>query len=255
MQRHEKDLQNTISPVPTTATEPAPQAPSLVDEPNLRLRKIVFVLWAIAFVPLFAALRSVLSVSPIWRSLIGTAVFSVPAAAALWFLGREKHRTLRVWRIVFVVWALLLLPLLLTLAEGLAAEGWPRGKFNKSIAHLLILILILTVPAFLTSLCALVRTYRLASALALVTGLAYLVNGVLLIRATAPAQGLRLRFQNVLDLILFGSQMGSYLSIPIGIVLIVGGTMTFRAAGAARATASSHPTATTTDLRGPGLEM
>ena len=97
---------------------------------------------------------------------------------------------------------------------------------------MLISVLILTVPAFLASLCALVRTYRLASALSLVTGLAYLVNGVLLIRETAPAKGLRLRFQSVLDLILFGAQMGSYLSIPMGIALTVGGIMTFRAARA-----------------------
>jgi hypothetical protein len=152
--------------------------------------------------------------------------------AALWFLGREKQRTLQVWRIVFVVWALLLLPLLLSVADGLAAEGWPRGRFNKAIASMLVSILILTVPAFLTSLCALIRTYRVASALALVTGLAYLVNGVLLIRATGPAKGLRLRFESVLDLILFGAQMGSYLSIPMGIALTVGGIMTFRAARA-----------------------
>ena len=230
MERREQDIENAIAP--TAATEPALQAPSPIGERSLRLRKILFVLWALAFVPLFAALRSHLNTSPGLRSLIGTAVFSAPAVAALWFLGREKQRTLRVWRIVFVVWALLLLPLLLSVADGLAAEGWPRGRFNKAIARLLISILILTVPAFLTSLCALVRTYRLASALALVTGLAYLVNGVLLIRATAPAKGLRLRFESVLDLILFGAQMGSYLSIPIGVALIVGGIMTFRAARA-----------------------
>jgi hypothetical protein len=230
MERREQDIENAMAP--TAVTEPALQVPSPIGERSLRLRKILFVLWALAFVPLFAALRSHLNTSPGLRSLIGTAVFSAPAVAALWFLGREKHRTLRVWRIVFVVWALLLLPLLLSVADGLAAEGWPRGRFNKAIARLLISILILTVPAFLTSLCALVRTYRLASALALVTGLAYLVNGVLLIRATAPAKGLRLRFESVLDLILFGAQMGSYLSIPIGVALIVGGIMTFRAARA-----------------------
>jgi hypothetical protein len=162
--------------------------------------------------------------------LIGTGLFTAPAIAALWFLGREKQRILRAWRIVFLAWALLLLPLLLTVAEGLMAEGWPQGKFNKAIARLLISILILTIPAFLVSLCGLVRTYRVASALALVTGLAYLVNGVLLIRETAPAHGLRLRFESVLDLILFGAQMGSYLSLPLGIALTVGGIMTFRAA-------------------------
>jgi hypothetical protein len=230
MQEDEQNIESAIAPPPAAA--PGLQAPLPIGERSLRLRRIVFALWALAFVPVFAALRTVLTASPVWRSLIGTAVFSAPAVAALWFLGREKNRTLGVWRIVFVVWALLLLPLLLSVADGLAAEGWPRGKFNKAIARMLISILILTVPAFLTSLCALVRTYRLASTLALVTGLAYLVNGVLLIRETAPAKGLRLRFESVLDLILFGAQMGSYLSIPMGVALTVGGIMTFRAARA-----------------------
>jgi hypothetical protein len=232
MQEDQQDLESAIAPPPATATAPALQAPTPSGEPSLRLRKILFVLWALAFVPLFAALRTVLPASPAWRSLIGTAVFAVPAVAALWFLGREKQRTLSVWRIVFVVWALLLLPLLLSVADGLATEGWPRGRFNKAIAHLLILIFVATIPAFLTGLCALTRSYRLASALALVTGLAYLVNGVFLIRATAPAKGLRMRFESVLDLILFGAQMESYLSIPMGVALTVGGIMTFRAARA-----------------------
>jgi hypothetical protein len=223
---------NPTAAAPTKATERALQAPSPTDERSLRVRKIVFMLWAVAFVPLFAECRSLLNVPLLQRSLIGTGVFCAPAVAALWFLGREKQLTLRVWRTVFVVWAMLLLPLLLAVAEGFVEEGWPRGKFNKPIEHILILILILTIPAFLTGLCALIRTYRLASALALVTGLLYLVNGVLLIRATAPAKGLRLRFDYVLDLVLLGAQLGSYLSIPIGIGLIVGGIMTFRAARA-----------------------
>ena len=206
--------------------------PSPTDERSFRLRKIVFVLWTISFVPLFAAIGSHQNVPPLRLSLIGTGVFCAPAVAALWFLGWEKQPTLRTWRFFLVAWAMLLLPLLLTVAVGFAAEGWPSGRFNKPIAHLLVLILTLTVPAFLTNLCSLIRTYRVASALALVTGLLYLVNGVLLIRATAPAKGLRLRFESVLDLVLFGSQMGSYLSIPIGIALIVGGIMTFRVARA-----------------------
>ncbi len=224
MHEGKPDIDSAIAPVPATTTDPGLQAPLPLGEPSLRLRKSLFVLWALAFVPLFAALRTVLVASPAWRSLIGTAVFSAPAVAGLWFLGRERQRTLHVWRIVLVVWALLLLPLLLSVADGLAAEGWPRGRFNKAIARMVISILILTVPAFLAGLCALIRTYRLTSVLSLVTGLAYLVNGVLLIRETAPAKGLRLRFQSVLDLILLGAQMGSYLS--------VGGIMIFRAARA-----------------------
>ena len=154
MQEGEQNNDNAIAPPPAAAPKPGLQAPLPIGESSLLLQKILFGLWALAFVPLFAALRTVLTAPPVWRSLIGTAVFSAPAVAALWFLGREKHRTLRVWRIVFVVWALLLLPLLISVADGLAAEGWPRGRFNKAIARMLISVLILTVPAFLASLCA-----------------------------------------------------------------------------------------------------
>src|SRR5664279_3357027 len=147
MQEDEQNIESALAPPPAAATEPRLKAPLPIGERSLRLRKIVFALWALAFVPVFAALRTVLTASPVWRSLIGTAVFSAPAVAALWFLGREKNRTLGVWRIVFVVWALLLLPLLLSVADGLAAEGWPRGKFNRAIARLLVSILILTIPA------------------------------------------------------------------------------------------------------------
>src|SRR6266540_2628468 len=135
MHEGKPDIDSAIAPVPATTTDPGLQAPLPLGEPSLRLRKSLFVLWALAFVPLFAALRTVLVASPAWRSLIGTAVFSAPAVAGLWFLGRERQRTLHVWRIVLVVWALLLLPLLLSVADGLAAEGWPRGRFNKAIAR------------------------------------------------------------------------------------------------------------------------
>jgi hypothetical protein len=221
---------------PAPATGPTGKAEIPADEPGFRLRKAVFLLWGIAFVPGFALARSLLHVGPVYRNLIGTAIFAASAAAAFWLLGREKRLALRVWRIVFVVWALLVLPLLLNVAQGVAEEGWPSGRFNRQVARILVLILVLTIPAFLTGLAALIRTYRVASGLALVTGPAYLVDGVLLIRATAPAHGLRLRFQNVLDIVLFGAQMGSYLSIPIGIALIVGGILIFRATRA-RATA------------------
>jgi hypothetical protein len=189
----------------------------------------VFLFWGLAFVPLFALAYSLLHVSPVHRNLIGAGIFTASAVAAFWLLGREKRPALRIWRVVFVVWALLVLPLLLNVAQGVAEEGWPRGRFNRQVAHLLVLILILTIPGFLTGLLALIRTYRLASGLALATGLTYLVDGVLLLRAAAPAQRLQLELRNVLDIILFGTQMASYLSIPMGVALIVGAIMIFRA--------------------------
>jgi hypothetical protein len=216
-----------MAPVP--ATGPTAQAESPVSPRALRLRQAAFLLWGIAFVPVFALARSLLHVGPPFRILIGTGIFTASAVAAFWLLGRDQRRVLRVWRIVFVVWALLLLPLLLNVAQGVAEEGWPRGRFNRQVAHILVLILLLTIPGFLTGLCALIRTYRLASGLALATGLAYLVNGVLLLRAASPARGLRLQFQDVLDIVLFGAQMGGYLSIPMGIALVIGGIMIFLA--------------------------
>jgi len=219
-----------ISPGPTEAKEPAPQASLPIDEQSLLVRKIAFALGTVAFVPLFAAIRSFPNVLPIYRSLIGTGVFCALAVAALWFLGREKQLALRAWRLFFVLWATLLLPLLLTVASGLAAEGWPSGKLNRPIARLVILGLALAVPAFLTGVGALVRAYRSTSVLAVVTGLLYLFNGALLIQATSPAKGLRLQFKSVLDVLVFGCQIGSYLSVPIGVVLMVGGIMTLRRA-------------------------
>ena len=212
----------------SAAIQRGAMVPLPANERSLRGRKIVFVLWAMAFVPLFAAIGSRQTLPPLHLSLIGTGIFGVPAVAALWFLGHEKQPALRDWRFFLVAWALLVLPLLLTVAAGLAAQGWPDGKINKPIAHLLILILTLTIPAFLTSVCSLIRAHRVTSVLALVTGLIYLVNGGFLIRATAPAKALRLKFETVLDLVLIGCQMASYFSIPIGIGLIVGGVMTFR---------------------------
>jgi hypothetical protein len=127
---------------------------------------------------------------------------------------------------------MIVLPVQLTAVEGVAAEGWPRGEHNKVVAELLILVFVLTLPAFLTSLLGLLRTYRLASGVALLTGLAYLVNGVLLVRATAPSKGWWFDLGSVLNIILTGAKMGSYLSIPVGLGFIVGAAMVFRAARA-----------------------
>ncbi len=218
-------------------TEPDAQMPSPTKERNLGLRKIAFVVWAIGFLPLFAALRSLLHVPPLYRSLIGAGLFCASAVAALWLLGREKHPTLRAWRIFFVLRMMLLTPLLLAIADGIAEEGWPRGRFNRVIAKVLLMIITMAVPTFLTGLCALIRTYRLAGVLALVAGLLSLVDGVLLLRASWRFSIFSLRLSTVLDIVGFGSKLESYLALPIGIALIVGGIMTLRAAGS-RALAS-----------------
>ena len=211
-------------------TGPDAQTPSPTKERNLGLRKMVFVVWAIGFVPLFAALRSLLHVPPLYRSLIGTGLFGASAVAALWLLGREKHPTLRAWRIFFVLRAMLLTPMLFAIVDGLAEEGWPRGRFNQGIANVLLMIITMTVPAFLTGLCALIRTYRLAGVLALVAGPLSLVDGFLLLRASWRYSVSSLRLSTVLGIIGFGSKLESYLAIPLGIALIVGGIMTLRAA-------------------------
>lgn len=229
------------SAVPVTTV---PVGRPLAPEPRyLLLRRIVFVVWALGLPPLYAALRTRLPGAPLPRCLVAAAIFWVTAVAALWLLGRERQRTLRAWRVGFVVWGMLLLPLILTMADGLAAEGWPAGRFNRQIAHILTLLLVLTVPAFLTSLGALLRAYRTTAALAAATGLAYVVNGVLLLRATAPAKGLRLQFQSVLDLVLFSAQIASYASIPVGVALVVGGIMTFRAVARRNQRATAEPIA------------
>jgi hypothetical protein len=218
-------------PAATSATT-APASVAGAPEPRLVLRKILFVLWVLGFWPLFAALRSHLHLPPIYRTLIGTGALCAPAVASLWFLGREKHPTLRAWRILFLAWAVLLTPVLITIVDGLAEQGWPRGRFNRRIAELLTLVIALAVPALLTALGTLIRTYRITAVLALVTGLDTLVVGVLVIRATARFKDWWRSVTDVLDIIVFGSKLGSYLSIPIGIALILGAIMTWQAARA-----------------------
>lgn len=210
-------------------TTPAADAGSPRSEQGFHLRKAAFVLWAFAFVPLYPFIRLISNAPPIQRSVIGALVFGASAVAALWFLGRELRPVLRNWRVAFLAWAMVVLPVQLTAVEGIASEGWPKGEHNKVVAELLILVLVLTVPAFLTSLLGLLRTYRLASGVALLTGFAYLVNGVLLVRATAPSKGWWFDLGSVLNIILTGAKMGSYLSIPVGVVFIIGAVMVFRA--------------------------
>jgi hypothetical protein len=211
------------SELPETPTAAATGAPSLL------WPRIGFAIWTLGFVPLYGVLCLAFKFHPVHRSLIGTGVYLVSAVLALLVLGRDPRRTLLAWRIAFAAWAVLLLPLLLAIAQGLAEEGWPRGRFNRQVAHLLILLLVFAVPAFLTGLFALVRTYRVAGVLAYLTGLAYLWNGDLLLRATSPAKGWVLRFEDVLDMVLFGSQAATHLSRPVGILLMAGGVLMLRA--------------------------
>jgi len=218
------------------STDLSSQSPT--DEPKLVLRRIVFTAWAIAFVPLFAALHSHLHVPPLYRSLIGTGLFGGSAVAAWWLLGRVKASRLRAWRMVFVLWAMLLLPLLLTIAAGVAEEGWPRGRHNRTTARVVLMVVTMSVPAFLTGLGALVRTFRLAGVLALVAGLAALVDGVLLLKTTARVRFSTLELSSVLDILAGGAKLEGYLAIPAGLALVGGGILTFRAARA-RATSAS----------------
>jgi hypothetical protein len=224
-----------------TTTETRSQEPLPTNERNLRLRKIVFVVWALGFAPLFAALRSFLHVAPIYRSLIGAGLFWASAAAAMWFLGRERQPRLRAWRVFFVMRAMILLPLILTVVDGIAENGWPSGRFNRGIAKVLLMIITMTVPVFLTSVFALIRTYRLAGMFALVAGLSSLVNGVLLLRASWRFSITSQNLSTVLDIIGFGSKLESYLAIPLGIALIVGGIVTFRSARALPVALSAMP--------------
>lgn len=203
------------------------------------LTKVAFVVWALAFIPLFPYVHLRWNGPPIQRSALAAALFFASALIVEWALGREKRRALLVWRFVFVSWATLFLPVLLIATEGIASEGWPQGRHNKVVGELLTLDFILTVPAFILAILAVIRSYRVLSALALATGLAYLVNGVLLVRATQGSKGFWFDLGSVLNIILTGAKMGSYASIPVGLVFIAGAVLIFRATRAAPSTALS----------------
>jgi hypothetical protein len=120
--------------------------------------------------------------------------------------------------------------MLLAIVDGLTEQGWPSGRFNRGIANALLIIITMSVPALLTGLAALIRTYRLAAVLALATGLASLVDGVFLLQLSWRFSIWEQRPTTVLGIIGFGSKVESYLAIPFGIALIAGGIMTLRAA-------------------------
>jgi hypothetical protein len=213
-------------------TEAASLAPAPAKEAGLVWRKLGLVVWAIGFVPLFAALRGHLHLAPVYRCLIGTGILGATAVAAFWFLGRETRARLRAWRIFFVVRLMLLGPMMFTIVDGLAEQGWPTGKFNRPVVHVLLVAITMIVPTFLSALCALIRTYRLAGVLALVAGLASIVDGVLLLRASWRFSMRSQSLTSILNILGFTSKLESFLAIPMGIALVVGGIVVWRAASA-----------------------
>jgi hypothetical protein len=231
---HDLPEDAATAPAATKGIEPGSSPLSPTSEPRLVLRKILFVLGAMALVFLFGMLRHRLHVDPLNSSLVGTGVLCASAVVALWLLGREKHPVLRAWRIFFALRAIFLTPLILNIADGLTEYGWPSGRMNRSIAPILLLVILLAVPAFLTGLGALARTYRVAGVLALVSGATSVVVGAFLFRATASFRHRPIVLGDVLNNVMFGAKVETYISIPIGIVLIVGGIMTLRAALARR---------------------
>jgi hypothetical protein len=197
----------------------------------LFLRKLAFVIVLLGLAALFVVLRSHLPSDARARTGIGTGLLAAAGASAFFLFGRESQRTLRGWRLFMSGWGLLLVPLLITIALGLAEEGWPTGKYNKPVARLLTWILIATIPAFLTALAALTRTYRLAAVLAMLSGLASLACTRWLFLETTPIK-LRamLPLDSILHIIGFLSKLAAFTAIPVGVALLVGGFSTWRAA-------------------------
>ena len=210
---------------------PAQNAQMPIAGKSLLVRRLAFLVGMLGFAALYVALRPHLPLKPLPRSLLGVGVLVVAGAAAFFLFGRETQRRLQVWRIVFSAWALLLAPLLITIAFGLAEEGWPQGRFNKPVARLLIWIFITTIPAFLTGLTALIRTYRLTAWLAMLSGLSSLCSSYFLFVETAPIKlSVMLPLTHVLNIIGFFSKLVAFAAIPVGIASAVGGFVTLRAA-------------------------
>jgi hypothetical protein len=197
---------------------------------SLLLRRLAFVVGILGFAALFVALRPHLPLKPLPRSLVGASVLAVGGVAAFFLFGKEPQRRLHVCRIFFSAWALLLAPLLFTIAFGLAEEGWPRGRFNKPVARLLIWLFITTIPAFLTGLAALIRTYSLTAGLALLSGLASLGCSYFLFVETAPIKlSVMLPLTSALNILGFFSKLVAFAAIPVGIASAIAGFMTLRA--------------------------
>lgn len=218
-------------------------APESVSDPNaptptrsrtdkgLLLRRVVFVVGLLGLGTLFVVLREHLPQDPRVRTGIGTGLLAAAGASAFFLFGRESRRMLGAWRLFFAGWGLLLVPLLITIALGLAEQGWPTGRFNKPVARLLTWIFVATIPAFLTGLAALMRTYRLTGVLAMLSGLASLACSWWLFKETTPIKlKVMLPLDTVLHIIGFLSKLVAFSSIPVGLALVVGGFLTLRAA-------------------------
>jgi hypothetical protein len=214
----------------------APPPPSPRGGKAVLLRRIGFVFGLLGLGTVFVLLRSQLPSDPRTRTLIGTGVLAAGGASAFFLFGKETQGKLQAWRIFFCGWGLLLAPLLITIALGVAEQGWPSGKVNRPIVRLLTWVLVATIPAFLTSLLALTRSHRLTAVLAMVSGLASLACSRSLFIETAPIKlGAMLPLDNVLHIIGFLSKLVAFASIPAGIAMVVGGCLTLRAAKRATA--------------------
>lgn len=224
-----QDLTQSAAPTATApaALEAASPAAQPHKEPRLVLRKILFVLGSLALVALYSLFRHRLKTDPLYSSLVVTGVWCATAVAGLWFLGREKRPLLRAWRIALLVTATYFLPLILNIADGLMEFGWPSGRFNRPIAKILTLIIPLSASAFLTALVMHIRTYRVAGALALLSGIASIVLGVYLIPATQSLRHLSITLGEVLNNVMFHAKYETYAAIPMGLALVVGGILIF----------------------------
>jgi len=224
------DLAAAGSDVVAEAASPAATAPAPASPQGRQIAsRIVFACWWLGFLPLVYPLQSHLPDSNLLRTVIGIGIFYAPILLALWILRRDPGRAERVWRLVFVVWALLCFSLLFTIVDGVAQEGWPQGRFNRTIAEMLKILLGLLIPVFLTGFAALMRAYLAASLLALLAGLNQLILGIYLIRAAVPIKNVLRPLISRLDIIATGAKLLSYLTIPVGILLIVGAILLFRA--------------------------
>jgi hypothetical protein len=219
-------------PIVQAPTEPAEKAEPKAVQHRYALRRLLLALWLLGLVPLFAALHTHVPGNPFHRCMIGTALLALPTVAAFWLLGRDANRTVRVWRIVFVVWMLLLAPFLINIADGLAEEGWPTGRFNRSIARVLSMFLTVSIPSYVAGVFAALKLPRLTGLLAIVAGIVALSSSATLFDATAPIPGLRFHLVSILDVVALGAKSVTYLAIPMGVALVVGGAMTLRSARA-----------------------
>jgi hypothetical protein len=224
-----QDLTRGAAPDPAAhaGSEAGPHAAESRKEPRLVLRKLLFVIGSLALVALYALFRHRLKTSPLYSSLVVTGVWCATAVAGLRFLGREERALLRAWRIGLLVTATYFLPLILNIADGLVEFGWPSGRFNRPIAKILTLLIPLSASAFLTGLVMHIRAYRVAGALAFLSGIASIVLGAYLIPATQSLRRLSITLGEVLNNVMFQAKYETYAAIPMGLALLIGGVLIF----------------------------